>query len=174
MRSSDRTRCALVLALLLAGCGPGLDDDDTPFDCTLGVWHEDGTWQAADGADAELIFGFQGFLWISVQLQAESSGPDTTNLRWSATLDGEDPFGGSQPSIPLPARDGARFSDELQIRLSNDEGPDPYVGRSLELAARATSGARECTTSATLTLRDDDPCIHTDDEPLCDDDDSAS
>jgi hypothetical protein len=170
MRSSE---AILILGAVLAGCPTAADDDDTPFDCAVGLWQEDGGWVDADGADAELIFGFQGFLWISTRLRADAEGPEVANVRFSAAIEGEPPFGGSQPNVALSPGNGARYSDEIQVRLDNDEGPDPFVGRSMQLDVRATSGARECTASATLTLRDDDPCIHTDDEPICDDDDSA-
>ncbi len=173
MRSSDFL--VLPLLALLLGC-PGTDDDDdtTPFDCSLGVWNEDGSWEDLDGADVELIFGFQGFLWISVQVEADAGGPDFANILFSAEVGDDDPFGGSVPNVPFTAQDGARRSDEVQVRLDNDEGPEPFIGETLHLAIRGRAGARECTAEADMTLRDDDPCLHTDDEPVCpDDDDSA-
>jgi hypothetical protein len=173
MRSSDGLVLLLALSTL-AGC-PSTVEDVTPFDCTLGIWHDDGTWEDADGADAELIFGFQGFLWISTQLATDDEAPDVANVRFSADLDGEDPFGGSQPNVALTASNGDRTSDEVQIFLSNDVGPAPFVGVVLDLAVRAISGGRECTTTAAITLKDEDDCIHTDDEePVCDDDDDSA
>ncbi len=172
MRSSDRWAAALCCALLM-GCPTADDDDDRPFGCQIGVWHEDGAWEPADGAPVELIFGFQGFLWISTQLRSDLDGPDVANLRFSASIDDGAPFGGSQPNVALVEDGDARYSDEVQIRLSNDEGPEPFIGGVMALALRGTSGLRECTAEATVTLQDEDPCIHTDDEPICDDDDSA-
>ena len=67
----------------------------------------------------------------------------------------------------------ARTSAEIQIRLLNEDGTGPYIDSALALDVRATSGQRECLATATVTLKDDDPCLHTGEEPLCDDDDSS-
>ena len=167
---------ACALAILLLGCPSPADDDDdvSPFDCTMGIWHEDGTWQEAEGADAEMLLGIQGWLWISAQLRTGADGPTAANVRFSGEIDGASPFGGSQPNVPLSTADGERYSDEIQVRLVNEDGTAPYIDAQLALEIRATSGTRECIAAATVTLKDDDPCLHTGGEPQCGDDDDSS
>jgi len=176
----NRSRLALPLAVaLLSACPSGDDDDVEPFACELGLVDPGGEWVAidADGAtSSELIFGFQGFLWVDAALRGDADTPERANVILRVTIDGFPPIGRTLTDVVF-ATDGERQSETLAIRLDNSEGPGRYAGLEAEIVVRATGMGREAVCAATVLLVDDDPCIDTDGgEPICpggDDDDSA-
>ncbi len=175
MWSSDpRVLPALAAASLLTAC-PGPIDRD-PFDCTIGLWTEDEPFVplAADGTTAaEMVFGFQGFLWVDTAIQADEDGPDLADVALSIDIDGFAPFGTSVPGVEFAAHGDGFRSGPVQVRLDNDEGASRYEGLAAEVAMRVRGEREEGVCTAAFTLVDEDPCIHTDDEPDCPDDDDS-
>ncbi len=165
-----------TMLLLCSGCTPAKKETTerttkpaSTFACEVG-FSKDGDYIAAAVADpAELILGFQGFLFVEMRILAEESSPSPVLVRMSMEVDGSEPFGGSQPDVDLETQDdGSRVSEEVNLFLpSNDTGL--YQGKTAQVVMRLedeTSGM-SCTTEQIVTLVDDDPCIHTGGEPIC-------
>ena len=163
-------RAAILLLAALTACPSGDDDDDdTPFSCALGLWQEDGAWVPADGGEAELVLGIQGFLWFSLQLETDLGGPEYSNLTFDVQVGKLEGVGGSLPNVALDPDGSQRRSGELHVRLDNEEGTLPFVDQPAHLTIWARSGLRECLAEVDLVLRDLDPCLHSPDGPVCPD-----
>ena len=169
-----------LLGLVLAGCSAqtvetGADTSlpDGEFACEIGFGDEDGSYVvASDYGDAELILGFQGFLFVELRVRAEEDSPSPVQVRMSMEVEGEPPFDGSQPDVELEDQvDGTRVSEEIVLFLpSNDVGL--FKGKTARVVMRldAPVSHSRCTTERYVTLADDDPCIHTGGEPICPED----
>lgn len=179
-------RCAglaLALALLLAlapacdsGGGGGGEGDGggevVPFECELvlrdpsGAGHLDLETSHA----VELIWGFQGFLFIEVFARAAGDDlPASVTAAHSVTLGDDPPFGDKETGVDFDEDGaGARVTDPLLIFL--DGFPAEYEGLEAELTLKLTGEGRECITSGTVLFVDEDDCIHTGEEPICTED----
>ncbi len=176
---------AALLPLLAAADCPGPVPPPEPFDCTIGLVTEESDFAplADDGTTtAEMIFGFQGFLWIDVAIAGDADCPTVGDVSARVDIDGFDPLGRTISGVAFAAEGDGRISEVVQVRLDNAEGPSRYEGRSTTVTLKVTGeGAggegREAVCAGTLVLVDDDPCIHTDEDPYCDeggdDDDSG-
>ncbi len=173
----------LTWLLLCVGCTSGKNGDNGStkkqggtFICEIGFGKDGDYITAVDADPAELILGFQGFLFVELRVQAEETSPSPVLVRMSMEVDGSEPFDGSQPDVDLETQDdGSRVSEEINLFLpSNDTGL--YKGKTAQVVMRLedeTSG-KSCTTERIITLVNDDPCIHTGDEPICPDDTGES
>ena len=180
MLNSDlRLVAAACLLTLFAACDPAPDDDDLlPFECELGLLTPDEQWvdvEPSGASEAELIFGFQGFLWIDAAIRGDDDCPEVADVAARVSIDGFDPFGRSVPDVRFSDSGEGLQSETVPVRLDNSEGPSLYAGHAAELVVRVTGATHEATCQATVLLVDDDPCIDADGEPICpgDDDDSA-
>lgn len=174
----------LAVALALAGCdggsGAGGGDDDagpppdgapSTFECELVERGADGAWAPlGPDARAELVLGFQGFLFVEVYVRATGPAPRRVDVILSVTIEGDAPYGGSQPETALtPTADGAAVSEAIVVFFSSSSVGE-YVDRTVEIAVKLEGDGASCTTTGRYLLVDDDPCIHTGDEPICPDD----
>ncbi len=166
MRSGELT----LLVALLAGCPP-VDDTDTgiekaPFDCTLGALDADGVFVAyEESGEAELVLGFQGFLFLDARIAAVDAPAVVTVVASVDVGDGE-PSGVTQPEVPFHATaDGALSGEVLLFLPSGDVAA--YTDRAATITARVEDASQRCVTQVEVTLVDRDPCIHTDDAPIC-------
>ncbi|MCP4872045.1 MAG: hypothetical protein GY898_25350 [Proteobacteria bacterium] len=175
-RSSLLALVPVVLLCTASDC-PGPNPPVTPFECELGLVLEDSDFSpiAADGTtSAEMIFGFQGFLWVDVAIRGDEDSPSVADVAARIDIDGFEPLGRSIPAIVFDEAGDGTLSETVQVRLDNSEGPALYIGRPATFTLKVTGEFKETTCAATVLLVDDDPCIYTDDEPICgDDDDSA-
>lgn len=179
---ASRTLAASLCAAL-AGCvGDVSGDTAAPevegatFACEIGFEDEDGAWVSAEeGDNAELVLGFQGFLFIEFKVLAEADSPSPVLVRMSMEVEGDAPFDGSQPDVAMVAQDsGERVSEVINLFLpTNDVGG--YLDRQALVVMRLEDEASDlsCTASRTVTLVDEDPCIHTGGEPVCPEDDTG-
>ncbi len=165
-----------MMCLLVLGCGPNDDDGEVErveFACTLGVAGPDGTgFLPLDGvAEAEITLGFQGFLWFSVRLASDDEPLlEDNRVLYGAEIPGVDPFGAARPNLP-PASDPIH-SEDLQVFVHGE--PSEYVGLNAVVTVRYEDATRFCLATGTVTLVDDDPCLHTGEEPICPDDKDRS
>ncbi len=179
MPSSDLpTAACLLLALVAVGCPTSDDDDLLPFTCELGLLTPDDEWvdiEPSGGTLAELIFGFQGFLWVDAAIRGDDDCPEVGDVAARISIDGFEPFGRAVPDVRFSRAGGGAQSETVALRLDNSEGPSLYAGLAAEVVVKVTGVEREATCQATVLLVDDDPCIDADGEPICpgDDDDSA-
>ena len=176
--SHNRGAVACLLLVLLVGCGPAPPVELLPFECELGLLTPDDEWvdvEASGGTQAELIFGFQGFLWVDAAIRGDDDCPEVADVAARVSIDGFDPFGRSVPDVRFSDSGEGLQSETVPVRLDNSEGPSLYAGHAAELVVRVTGATHEATCQATVLLVDDDPCIDADGEPICpgDDDDSA-
>ena len=173
----------VTMLLLCSGCTPAKKQTtesttkpNSAFICEIGFSKDDEYITATDASPAELILGFQGFLFVEVRIRAEESSPSPVLVRMSMEVDGSEPFDGSQPDVDLETQDdGSRVSEEINVFLpSNDTGL--YKGKTAQIVMRLEDDASDmsCTTEQLVTLVDDDPCIHTGGEPICPDDTGES
>jgi hypothetical protein len=163
----------LVLAALLAGCpespGPGPTDagPDAPCDLavTLGVGGRGESFvPLEDGDVAEVIVGYQGFIFLQVILEVEGLASGQVLAPFTITLDGREPYGDNKRVDLEDGGDGAAYSAPLSLYFNDFPLPD-VVGKGCRLAV--TVDRQGCTGSfgVDLQLRDEDPCIHTVDDP---------
>jgi len=158
----------------VAGDDTAQAEDPTTFACEIGLADEDGGWvAAADGDPAELVLGFQGFLFIELRARAEDTCPSPITVLMNGEVEGDTPFDGSQPDVGMTDQgDGTRLSDEIVMFLpTNDVGH--FEGATLRTVMRLEGSELNCTTERLFTLVDDDPCIHTGGEPICPEGDTA-
>ena len=160
------------LLVLLAGC-PEEEDllleptEEALFSCVLGALDADGEHDAfEDGGTAELTLGFQGFLFVLVHVLAEEEGPALADVVASLAPEGDDPFGTTQPEVPFRSTPEGRLSDEVLVFLPN-ANIAAWEGRAATLSARIRGEGQVCVATAEVVLVDEDPCIHTGDEPIC-------
>ena len=150
----------MLLFSLLFGCEEPAVAPESPagtFPCELGVLDPGGAFDpVSDGGKAELILGFQGFLFLEFYIRSEAA-PESVALTTSLEIEGEDqPAGGTQLG------DFNNDLCEILVFLPT-ANIDLYTGRQAAVAVRAASEAATCTVSTTLLLVDDDPTIHTGD-----------
>lgn len=161
-----------LLPLLFAGCfepdDTGLDTGMAPFECTLGSLDADDAFRpyAATGT-AELVLGFQGFLFVQARVLARD-GPPVVEAVASITVEGEEPAGSTQPGVHLEPVDGGQLSDGILVFLPSSS-VSAWEDRPATLAVRLQGEGQACVATADVVLVDEDPCIHTDDEPICPD-----
>ena len=177
--SEPRTTLTIVFGtalMLIAGCG-GPQGDLLPFECSIGLWTEDVPYVelAPDGSTpAEMVFGFQGFLWVDAAIQGDEDGPSVADVAVSVTIDGFSPSGTSVPSVMFDGHGEGFLAGPVQMRLDNNEGASLYEGLGADVSMRVRGETHEGVCSAALTLVDEDDCIHTDGEPDCSDDDDSA
>lgn len=166
MRTSE-----IALLLTLGGCP---NPEPVPFDCEVGLLVGGVFTPIGDEpARAELVFGFQGFLWVELAARG-ADAPDVASVTLLAEPEGRDPAGTTLAFIRFDDR-VPRQSDPLQLRLDNDGGAAGYADRLTTLSARIESDRQVCAWQGVVLLVDDDPCIAAEDPGTCvgDDDDSA-
>ena len=146
---------------LLSACEPISTDpppptEKAPFDCELGILDGDLEFVSLNDQDkAELILGFQGFLFLEFFLQSDYE-PDTCNVVLSIDIEGETPAGGSQPGVEF---DGTGLSDPVLVFLPT-ANISLYTGKTAVLAFRVEDATHSCTVTKNVLLVDDDPTIH--------------
>jgi hypothetical protein len=167
-------KLAASLALLLGGCGaadPSAAEPDaapaTPIACELGQLTDGAFTPLGPDTRAELVLGFQGFLFFELAVRTAAPAPSAMDAAISLALDDRDPVGASQLDVPLTATaDGHAVTDTVQVFLSSGD-VGAYVGHTARIALRLDGGGRTCAAEGTVRLVDDDPCIHTGDRPIC-------
>ncbi|MFZ5480938.1 MAG: hypothetical protein ACOZNI_29525 [Myxococcota bacterium] len=140
--------------------------EKTAFSCELGTDGPDGFATLDALGTLELHMGFQGFLLFVVRARALEEAPALVDATVAATFDGEDRTSVVQPRVPF--EDGA-VTDEILVFITAN-WLSYYVGREAEVSLRAESEGAYCTATGTATMVDEDPCVHTGDEPLCPED----
>lgn len=177
MRSFERGAAILAATLALVGAGCGDSTTEVPdaaapaedFACQIGVVDTAGAFHAATVAQrAELVLGFQGFLWFDLHLSsADTAAPTEVKALLSVELSGEDPFNVAQASMALTsAADGTKRSGSVHVFVTG-RNPDLLAGSVAKVGLRLEAPGLVCKTTGELTLVDDDDCVHTNDEP-CD------
>lgn len=172
--SFARVALASLIVALAPGCDPDGSDDDTGGEvvegtCTLGLTDADGNFvPLGAGADRlELILGFQGFIWVEVNVSVEPECPDLVDASTGITMEGHGSVGGAQPLVTLdPSGSGDYLSEDILLFL-NGGSMSEYVGSDAELAVALEGDGWRCVTSAAGVLVDDDPCIHTGEDTDC-------
>lgn len=128
---------------LLAGCAPA-PPETTPtttatchFDLTLGRVSESGFIPFADGDEAGVVLGFQGFRFIDAA--AVLDGPSATDaaFRVRATADGHEPVTSDAHASLTPMENGESMAEHVQI-FFNDIPMAELLGRTCKLEVRAT------------------------------------
>lgn len=158
----------------LSGCPE--DPDDAPADaaadgaaCDLAVslgtgGHGDRFVPLADDDVAEVIVGYQGFIFIQTILKIEAIPAGQVLAPFTIHLEGHDPYGDNKRVDLTDGGDGAVYSAPLSLYFNDFPLPD-VVGKRCQVAV--TVDRQGCTGhfSADLDLRNDDPCIHFVDDP---------
>ncbi len=163
---------------LLLACGATTDDTgvvtaDPTFDCSLGLLDDEDVFEPLTGvADAELVLGFQGFLFVRFALRRDAAGPEPLTVVIALESEASDPFSSTQPEVTWREQDSAWRTDELLLFLP-DANTAAWTDVGGDVALRADHPDGSCTVTGRVTLVDDDPCIHTGDEPICPGDDTG-
>ncbi len=171
------TMASLATLLVASACSrnPKPDDvdpeDKIEFQCELGVLDADGVFiPGSASTPVELDLGFQGFLSVTTHVRATGEVPRVVSVTISATVTGEEPTGDTVPLLAMNSEsEGKVLSDALLIFFNNDT-PTDLEQRGLELSLRLDNATHVCWVDAPFLMVDDDPCIHTGDEPICPED----
>lgn len=164
-----------VLLSLLGGCdsGAGSSEPEVPktaFACELGLVGADGKTftPITPGIRAELILGFQGFLFVEFVVRAdEKLLPPSTSASFKVVIDGALPTGATQPKVTVE-RVEQQQAVTVPILLFLDGGdPSEFAGKEAEVTVRLEGPTTFCLVESKLLLVDDDPCVHTGDKPIC-------
>lgn len=174
-----RFRWWAAMAATLVACGPGDgtgdgDVEKAEFDCELGSVNIDGVFEPySEQNRAELYFGFQGFLFLEAQVRVQQT-LSTCQVTASLMVEDEDPMGGAQPAVAFQHQeDGSMLSEDIVVFLPSSSA-SAWAGRTGTLSVRVEDASNRCVTSAEVLLVDDDPCIHSGDEPICPDEDTGA
>ncbi len=168
--------CIAATAFVASGCpsgdgdGDGDGDEKTEFDCEVGAMDMDGNFVlASETTRAELDLGFQGFLFVEVRVRAKGDVPGLVDAATKVTLAGEDPTGDTTPDVAMK-KDGDWFMSDPVLLFFNSSTPADMADRLADVVVKLENSSHECTASGPVLLVDDDPCIHTGEEPICPDD----
>ncbi len=165
-----------LMAAALAGCGgPDGGGDDGAADaavartmrCELGRERGGAFVPLGEDDRAELVLGFQGFLFFEVNVRTSLPAPTKADALFSVTLDDRAPFGATQIDTWITSgAEGHAMSDAVIIFLDGS-GVGAYTGKTAEVAIRLDGEGATCTASGRVRLVDEDPCVHTGDTPDC-------
>ena len=158
-----------LLALLTAGCPSNpASPDATPcyFDMQWGPGRDGSFAPFVDDDDAELTYGFQGFLYIKSTLRMNPEGsPDTGEMTFFIQVEGQDGYSHGSP-FNVAAKEGDfRYEDEVLV-FFNDIPIGELVGKPVTVNSRVVIDGCIATHNATVILRDDDDCIEQPDGSL--------
>ncbi len=156
----------LLLGSAVVGCSseddvPPVDPGPEIIDCTLGTRLGADFVPLAAPVTAELVLGFQGFVWIDLSVRADRSPGDAiAKVKYAYSIEGLQPASAAM-TTRFEGTDAA-----LRLLLSPADVAQ-LADRTVELSVRIEVSGLRCDASQTLTLRDGDPCIHVDDGTGC-------
>ncbi len=168
--AADAVFCAFIL-MLFAGCPNGGDDDGPPIikveeTCELGTVDTDGMYSSlAENDSVELVLGFQGFLFIVIAAEVQLSSVETVEALVGIEPEAGDPFGTSQ-SVTLTTSGTNSIAEDITLFLESSNIAE-YTDTNATLSLRLSGETWFCVASMPIHLVDDDPCIHTGEEPIC-------
>ncbi|NUN15414.1 MAG: hypothetical protein HUU55_17455 [Myxococcales bacterium] len=165
----------LIGALVAFGCETDEENniadvvvEKTEFECQLGYLNKEGVFHVFQNGDkAELMMGFQGFLLTILHAGAQGDVPVKCDGKFSIEPEGRTPFGANVPQISFASDGGGGWKSNEILIFFNSGIVSELVGRSTEVTMKLESATSVCTTHVTVILADDDPCIHTGEEPEC-------
>ncbi len=150
-----------ILLLLAASAGAACTDDAPPDEPDAGppcgfelAWGRpvDGVFTPyADGDEAGVVLGFQGFRFIDSSARLGQIDAPSAVFRFQVEVDGQAPMTQDAAAELVPGADGARYADHLQI-FFNDIAMPELLGRSAAVRARATAAGCTAADAATVTL----------------------
>lgn len=173
-RHRDATVLLVGLALALAGCpGPvpdprgdaGLDAGPCEMTARLGVGGRGAEFvPLGDGDVGEVIVGYQGFIFIQAILELTGAPAGQVLAPFTISLEGHDPYADNKRVDVTEGGEGAVYSAPLSIYFNDFPLPD-VVGKACDVRVSVAHGDCQASDDVRLTLRDEDPCIHTVDDP---------
>jgi hypothetical protein len=158
----------MVLSILLAGCpddDPGRPDggdaavEPCTMEATLGTGGQGGDFaRLAEGVDAEVILGYQGFRFIQTILEVSGVGSTQVNASFTISVEGQVPYPQWVRTDVEQVGDGAAYSDPVSIYF-NDIPYAQIVGKRCDIAVEVFHPGCSDTFSVGVVLVDEDPCI---------------
>lgn len=120
-----------------------------------------------DGAELELVMGFQGFLLVEVAVSVPGDAPGRGTAKLALTVTDQPQNALVQPEVCFTAlAAGGWVSDRLVILL-NPPVTSQYVDRDAVLSARLELPAGDCVGTTSLRLVDRNPCPQANPEAAC-------
>lgn len=154
----------LLAASLVAGCPDDGGKPPADASCDLGVsvgtGDAEGYVPLADGDEAEVILGFQGFRMLRVTLRVEGSDDSRADVSGYVTIEetGVEVAQLPRTTTLVEGPDGARYAEGFLV-FFNDTPVSEIVGRDGELELIARSDGCVGGTRVTLAMVDDDMCV---------------
>ncbi len=153
----SRTRdmaCLVLLSSVLAGCPP--ESTSSPVTTTgtcdlevaIGQVTEAGFVPFADGDEAGVVLGFQGFRFIDAAVRLEGVTLDHATLKIRSTIEGHSPLTTALVA-PLTAAGSGAIAEHVQL-FFNDIPMAEMLGRDCKLEVQAT--AADCTGTGVVTV----------------------
>ncbi len=154
MRSSD---CGWVLGVgaLFTACRAESEPpppEPVEIECRLGLVTPDGWSALEDGDTAELVLGFQGFVFVPVVLSAPDA-PGRMSTKSSFTEDDGETIVGEQPLVLFDGDGEDRLSEEVLFFLTSGTIAS-WDGTPGRFATRAEGDGAWCVAAVEVTLED--------------------
>ncbi len=154
-----------VALMLVAGCGssaagpPDAAADGAPCGLGVAIGSKDGDAFAAydDGDSAEIVLGFQGFLFLLLSLRVEGTDADTAEVSARAEVEGLSPSW-TRSTKPLHADGDARYANDVQI-FFNTSSLAELLGKETLLSASVQIDGCAATEERRVVLVDAQGCV---------------
>ncbi len=166
---------SVILAICtLTSCNATIEEEPPPtptneFQCELGTYTEMQFTPLDAGSEAELHLGFQGFLFFKLRVRAKGDVPSRVKSRANVQIGSDEPTSASMGNTLFSADGAGSFlSGELNVFLTASKVKD-YIGETAKLVVRSENDTHFCVIQGEFVLVDDDPCIHTGEQPICPD-----
>ena len=153
----------LVLLLFCPACGEGQGVQE--LECTMGYPDLDARFTTfSQGDDAEIVLGFQGFVFTRLLLQvpAKHKKLPKFDVDLSIGVENDEPFGGTQLGVDFERDETTNewVSEEMYLYLS-PAIVDQFKDRDAVITLNLHGPNHYCTATMPVYLVDSDPCIHT-------------
>lgn len=164
---------AVLAVLVCAACSSsdptrpdaGIDAGPCDLTATLGVGGRGAEFvPLRDGDVGEVIVGYQGFIFIQTILRLEGLTEGQVLAPFTIDLEDHESYADNKRVDLVDGGDGAGYSGPLSLYFNDFPLPD-VVGRQCALHVAVTRQGCSSRYDVTLTLRDEDSCIHTVDDP---------
>ena len=160
----------LATFLVLAGCSDpatppadaGAAEEEEPCTMVATLGHESAGADFvpyADGDDAEIVLGYQGFRFIQVVLRTEGIEAARVLVTFTVEVAGQAPYPQVSWLDVTPADDGIPYSSVFLVYF-NDIPYAEILDRDCNLGVSVSNRRCPDATSVRVHLVDEDPCIH--------------
>ena len=160
---------ALLAAQLSAGCAADVSEaaadtsEPSAPTCAIGELQGEDFVAWPDGSDAELVVGYQGYLFVHVRVADKTGELLKPNVRMTAECDGLEPSVTTRWRADMSAgSDGDTVSELIELWLY-PALRDSFIGKSGRLTVELEERGSVCMAAVKVRYVDDELCMHYED-----------